>query len=72
MGLRLRALHRDFGVEILCVGLSGPVDDAQFAEVEMAVERHSVVLFRGQGLDDDAQLTFSRRFGALEFDDSEH
>ena len=67
MSLNLRALHPDFGVEIANVDLSKPVDAALFAEIEMAVEQYSVVLFRDQSLDDDSQLEFSRRFGKLEY-----
>ncbi len=67
MALDLRPLHPDFGVEIRCVDLSKPLDEGQFADVASAVERYSVVLFRGQSLDDDSQLAFSGRFGELEY-----
>jgi len=67
MALDLRHLHPDFGVEIRCVDLSKPLDEGRFADVASAVERYSVVLFRGQTLDDDGQLAFSRRFGELEY-----
>ncbi len=67
MNLDLRSLHPDFGVEILNVDLSKHTDAAHFAEIEMAVEQYSVVLFRAQSLDDDSQLDFSRRFGELEY-----
>jgi alpha-ketoglutarate-dependent 2,4-dichlorophenoxyacetate dioxygenase len=67
MKLQLRPLHSDFGVEILNLDRSQPVSDAQFAEIEMAAEQYSVLLFRRQSLDDDSQLAFSRRFGELEY-----
>ena len=67
MDLVVRPLHPDFGVEILALDVSAPVEDSRFADIEMAVERYSVVLFRGQSLDDDGQLAFSRRFGELEY-----
>lgn len=67
MKLQLRPLHPDFGVEILDVDLSRPLEDAVFEAIQMAVEMHSVVLLRGQSLDDPRQLAFSRRFGALEY-----
>ena len=67
MALDLRPLHPDFGVEIRSVDLSDPLEEGQFAGVASAVERYSVVLFRGQSLDDDSQLAFSRRFGELEY-----
>ena len=67
MTLETRPLHPDFGVEILGVDLARPLSDARFAEIEDAVERFSVVLMRGQSIDDEIQLAFSRRFGALEY-----
>ena len=60
-----RALHPRFGVELVGVDVNR-VDDATFAEVVAAFEEHSVLLFRGQSLTDEAQIAFSRRFGPLE------
>ena len=37
-----------------------------YAAVRAAFEEHSVLLFRGQDVTDEAQLAFSRRFGPLE------
>ena len=53
------------GAEIRGVDLA-QVSDAQFAEIESAWTRHSALLFRGQRLDHDALLAFSRRFGELD------
>ncbi|HKA71034.1 MAG TPA: TauD/TfdA family dioxygenase [Xanthobacteraceae bacterium] len=41
-------------------------DDAVYRETRAAFEEHSVLVFRGQDVTDDAQLAFSRRFGPLE------
>jgi alpha-ketoglutarate-dependent 2,4-dichlorophenoxyacetate dioxygenase len=41
-------------------------DDAAYAAARAAFEEHSVVVFRGQEVTDEAQLAFSRRFGPLE------
>ena len=41
-------------------------DDAAFKEARAALEQHSVIVFRGQEVTDEAQLAFSRRFGPLE------
>jgi alpha-ketoglutarate-dependent 2,4-dichlorophenoxyacetate dioxygenase len=56
-----------FFAEIRGVSLADVVasDDA-YAEVRAAFEAHSVLLFRGQAIDDALQLAFSRRFGPLE------
>jgi taurine dioxygenase len=42
------------------------IDDADFAGIHRAWLDHQVLLFRGQHLDDDALIAFSRRFGALD------
>src|SRR4030088_1821265 len=41
-------------------------DAAAYKETRAALEKHSVLVFRGQDVTDEAQLTFSRRFGPLE------
>jgi taurine dioxygenase len=43
------------------------ITDADFAAVYRAWLEHSVLLFRGQTLDDDDLIAFSRRFGELDF-----
>ena len=62
-GIDASPLHPHFGVEIAGVDLSAPLDEATFAEISLAAERHSLVLFRGQRMDDNRQLGFTRRFG---------
>ena len=57
MTIELRPLHDDFGIEILNVDISAGLDDAEFAEIERAVEDYSVVLIKHQNLDDDLQLS---------------
>jgi alpha-ketoglutarate-dependent 2,4-dichlorophenoxyacetate dioxygenase len=63
--LETRRLHPLFGVEIVGVDVAR-VDAAVFQHIVEAFEEHSVLLFRGQRLDDEAQIAFSRRFGPLE------
>ena len=41
-------------------------NDAVYAEVRAAFEKHSVLVFRNQKVSDDSQLAFSRRFGPPE------
>jgi len=41
-------------------------DDAAYAEVRAAFEKHSVLVFRDQPLTDQQQIDFSRHFGELE------
>lgn len=65
MALETRALHPLLGVEIVGVDVRHVVADV-FQRIVEAFEEHSVLLFRGQTLDDEAQIAFSRRFGPLE------
>ena len=65
MSLTTRKLHPRFGVEIVAVDVTR-VDDASFRDIAAAFEEHSLVVFRGQSLTDDAQIAFSQRFGPLE------
>src|SRR6185503_13106512 len=59
-------LGQHFAARIDGVDVSRPIDDATWAEVRAAFEEHSVLVFRGQALDDESQIAFSRRFGNLE------
>ena len=65
MALQMRPLHSAFGVEILGIDVRS-VDDAAFGEIRRALDAHSVLLFRGQKIDDEEQIAFSERFGPLE------
>jgi taurine dioxygenase len=58
-----RPLSPAIGVEVLNVDLAAPLDDGRFAAIRRAWEENCVVLFRGQTLDEDAQLASARRFG---------
>ena len=67
MEFETRPLHPDFGVEVLGIDLSRQLDDALFARIDLAAENHSLVLFRGQTMDDARQLALTKRFGEPEF-----
>ena len=41
-------------------------DTPAYEETRAAFEQHSVIVFRGQDVTDEAQVAFSRRFGPLE------
>src|ERR1043166_4603249 len=66
MPLATRPLHPLFGVEIIGVDCARPIAPAVFAEIRALFEQHSLLLFRGQTLDDETQVAFSRLFGPLE------
>src|SRR5215470_17645365 len=65
MPLAVTPISPAVGAEISNVDLSS-LTDAEFAQIEQAWNRHSVLLFRGQTLSDDHLLAFSRRFGELD------
>jgi len=63
--IEVHPLTAAVGAEIRGVDLAD-VADAEFAAIERAWIDHSALLFRGQQLDHDALLDFSRRFGELD------
>lgn len=66
MTIAVQPLHPSFGAEIAGVDIAAGVDAATFAEIRAAFEEHSVLLFRGQKVDDESQIAFSEQFGPLE------
>lgn len=65
MSLRIEKLHDAIGAEISGVDLAKPLGGAEIAEIEAAWLEHLVLVFRGQALDQEAQLRFSGQFGTL-------
>lgn len=59
-------LHPLFGAEIRGVDLTSALDDATFGRILDAFNESSLLLFRGQPLDDAQQVAFSQGFGPLE------
>jgi taurine dioxygenase len=55
------------GAEIRGVDLGKPIDDATFAVIEQAYNEYGVIFFRGQQITPPQQVTFTRRFGEIEF-----
>ncbi|HKW92861.1 MAG TPA: TauD/TfdA family dioxygenase [Methylomirabilota bacterium] len=66
MTLTVTPLTPCFAARIDGADITRPLDDRTWAEIRAAFEEHSVLLFRDQPLDDDAQVAFSLRFGSLE------
>ena len=46
--LKLKELHAQFGVEIIDIDLSAALEPNDFSQIELALERYSLVLFRNQ------------------------
>jgi alpha-ketoglutarate-dependent 2,4-dichlorophenoxyacetate dioxygenase len=64
--LRTTALHPRFGVEIHDVDLSRVTATQGYPAIRRAFETHSLLLFRGQRLDDAAHLALGSLFGPIE------
>lgn len=66
MGIEVTKLSAALGAEVTGVDLSRALDAAQSARVEAAFHEHLVLLFRGQRLEPEGQIAFTRIFGAVE------
>ena len=66
MGLQIKQLHPLFVGEVSGIDVSVPLPDSTVAALQAAIDRHAVLVFHGQRLDDDSQLAFARRFGPIE------
>ena len=66
MPITVTRLTPEFAAQIDGADIARPVDDATWRDIRAAFEEHSVLLFRGQPLNDEQQIAFSQRFGGLE------
>ncbi|MGH6717987.1 MAG: TauD/TfdA dioxygenase family protein, partial [Alphaproteobacteria bacterium] len=64
--MKLTPVHPRFGVEVEGVDLRQVTAHAGYPEIRAAFEEHSLLLFRGQDLDDEAHLAFGALFGPIE------
>ena len=64
--LSIEPLTPVFGARVSGFSIRDGIDDDTFAAIEAAFEVFSVLVFPDQPIDDDAQIAFSERFGALE------
>jgi len=66
MTLSFAPLHPVFMAEVTGIDLRLPLAESQAAEIEAAMDRHAVLVFRDQDIDDTQQIAFAIRFGELE------
>ncbi len=66
--MKISPLHPEFAAEITGMDLSMTLSTKDFDQIDQAINQFSVLVFPGQNLDDQAQLTFSRLFGPSEED----
>jgi len=66
MTLTIQPLAPVFAVEILGADLTRPQTAEEIATIADAVDRHAVVVLRGQDITDQQQIAFTQAFGPLE------
>lgn len=64
--IEVKQLHPLFVGEVTGVDLSKPVDPGTIREIVAASDKHAVLVFPGQAIDDRQQMAFSRLLGPLE------
>jgi alpha-ketoglutarate-dependent 2,4-dichlorophenoxyacetate dioxygenase len=66
MPVTIRQIGTSFAGEVSGIDISKPVGAEDVAAIEAGMDRHAVLVFRGQRLTDEQQMAFTRNFGALE------
>lgn len=66
MDVAARPLHPLFAAEVVSFDMAAPLTAAGAAAIEDLMNRHAVLVFRGQRVDSDQQLAFTRWFGPLD------
>jgi len=66
MALQLKPLHLLFVAEADGVDLRRPLDTQAAKDIEAAMDRYAVLVFRGQALTEEEQIAFARAFGPLD------
>lgn len=64
--LQLSPLHPLFAAEVHGIDLRQTPDQAVCAEIDRAMDRYAVLVFRDQRIDDDQQMDFGAALGPLE------
>ena len=66
MAISIKKITEHIGAEIGCDCRLDQLSESDFEDVVKAFDEHSVLVFRGQPLSDEKQISFSKRFGSLE------
>lgn len=64
--LSFTALHPLFAASVQGIGLRRPLDAATVAAIDAAMDRHAVLVFRGQPMSQDEQVALAKQFGPLD------
>ena len=63
MAIEVRKFDAPLGAEIIGVDCAGDLSGALIKEIEEAWYDNLLIVFRGQELNDDRRMAFTRRFG---------
>ena len=66
MTTAIHPLHPSIGGEVSGCDLTRPLAPDQVAAIEAGMDRHAVLVFRGQNITDEQQVAFTRNFGEIE------
>ena len=66
MSLLIQPIQPSFAARVSGVDLRTPISTAVAAEIESGMDRYGVLVFPGQQIDDDQQLSFTKNFGEIE------
>src|SRR5579872_1808093 len=66
MTLTFAPLHALFAARADGVDLRAPLDAATIRQIEAAMDRYAVLVFRDQQLSEDEQLAFTARLGPMD------
>jgi alpha-ketoglutarate-dependent 2,4-dichlorophenoxyacetate dioxygenase len=64
--MRFIPIGREFVAEVDGIDLRVPLDAAAGAAIHAAMDRHAVLVFRDQPVDDDQQIAFTKSLGKIE------
>jgi alpha-ketoglutarate-dependent 2,4-dichlorophenoxyacetate dioxygenase len=66
MTISIRQIHPVFVGEVSGIDLRQKLSRAEAAAIEAGMDRYAVLVFHGQNITDEQQITFSRNFGEIE------
>ena len=66
MALSFKPLNPHFAAEASGIDLKQPIDAEIAAEIEAAMDKYAVLVWRDRNLDEDQQMEFTRWFGPLQ------
>ena len=66
VAIAITPLHPFIGARAEGIDLRRPLTRDEASQVEAAMDRHAVLVFPGQDLDDDRQMAFAQNFGPIE------